>query len=383
MSGQRRAWGWAAALRSGSTTTWRAWLDRGEAGDGDPFAESLPGAQQLGLLRRLNLAATDAGRTVSAETADRVLAAGVSGRGRGDLPLVGEDAPDRFGLRPVDPDALPDDELIRVAAGLIADDVAASAGTAEPQRSLVERAREARRPWVKSFMIVGAQWRADAVRAGLVAQGHRPGGRRPTAYLLADDLGTVLAQAWTARAFDQGGPLWTDFLQAFATSGHLPPRADLPRMARAASLKYGADRITVVLDPAALAGELGVRRLVDPPVLGAHAVDLVRRVGAPLGLLVAPEQRPHLLRSTLGERLDGLGGPGLTVPPRWETWLHTQAERTRHEIAAAGYPVLGDLDRLLPEPLAEDPAVPIDAEVLALALGLLLDPVVPPLKEAR
>lgn len=382
MTGQQRAWGWASALRGGDTTPWQAWLDRPD-GDGTPFASTLPGAQQLALLRRLNLAAEAAGRKVPEQVADRVLSASVSGRGRGDLPLVGEDAPERFGLRPVDPEALPDDELIRVAAGLIADDVAASAAIPAPERSLVERAREVRRPWVRSFVIVGAQWRADAVRAGLVAQGHRPGGRRPTAYLLADDLGTVLAQAWTARAFDQGGPQWADFLNGFASSGHLPPRADLPRMARSASHKYGADRVTIVLDPAALAAELGVRHLVAPPRLGAHAIDLVRRVGEPLGLLVAPDRRPHLLRSTLGDRLDGLGGPDLTVPRRWETWLGTQAERTRHEIAAAGYPVLGDLDRLLPGPLAATSVQPQDREVLALALGLLLDPVVPPTKEAQ
>lgn len=368
-----RAWGWAAALREGSTTRWQDWPADG-SGDADPFRDDLPGAQQLGLLRRLNVAAERAGRRVPLATADRVLAAGVSGRGRSDLPLIGADEPVRFGARPVDPDALPDDELLRVASGLIADDVASTAHDPE-ERTLVERALGVRRPWVRAFHVVGVQWRAEYARQGLIAQGHRPGGRRPTAYLLADDLATVLAHAWTARSFDQGGTTWGEFLGSSSAFGHLPPRADLARMARSASHKYGAARVTIVLDPAALATELGVRRLQAPPVLGAHAVDLVRRVGEPLGLLVDEADRPRLLRESLGRRLDGLGGPALTVPRSREAWLSAQAERTRHELAAAGYPVLGDLDRLVPGPLPAEPVVPVDAEVLTLALGLLLDPV--------
>ncbi|MBM7517863.1 hypothetical protein [Nocardioides nitrophenolicus] len=370
-----RAWGWVAALRSGATTPWLDWPADG-SGEGVALDAELPGAQQLALLRRLNLYAAAQGRAVPAATADRVLAAGVSGRGRSELALVGvDDGPDRFGPRPVDPEALTDDELLRVASALIADDIAVTAALPETEPTLVEKVRAVRRPWVRSFVIVGMPWRADAVRTELTAQGHRPGGRRPTAYLLADDLETVLVQAWTARCFDQGGASWRGFVRANAGAGSLPPRADLARMARSASYKYGAQRVRVVLDDRLLATELGVSRLGGPPRLGAHAIDLVRRVGEPLGLLVPSSDRPRLLRATLGERLDGLGGATPTLPPRWDGWLSTQAERTRHELAAARYPVLGDLDRLLPRPLGHDPVVPVDAEVLTLALGLLLDPV--------
>ncbi|TNM42027.1 hypothetical protein FHP29_08690 [Nocardioides albidus] len=382
MDGRRRAWGWVAALRAGATTPWLDWPDDG-TGDGEPLAAELPGAQQLALLRRLNVYAAAAGRTVPAATAERILAAGVSGRGRSELALVGADpgGAGRFGPPPVDPDALGDDELLRVACALIADDVAATAAVPAPEPSLVDRVRAVRRPWVRSFVVVGMPWRADAVRTELAAQGHRPGGRRPTAYLLADDLETVLVQAWTARSFDQGGASWRGFVRANAGAGHLPPRADLARMARSAAYKYGADRVRIVLDDRLLAAELGVSRLGGPPRLGAHAVDLVRRVGEPLGLLVASAERPRLLRDSLGQVLDGLGGPPPTLPPRWDGWLSTQAERTRHELAAARYPVLGDLDRLLPRPVGTDrraPVLPVDAEVLSLALGLLLDPVTVP-----
>ena len=361
-------------MREGSTTRWQDWPADGTR-DGEPFLADLPGAQQLGLLRRLNAAAEAAGRRLPRATADRVLAAGVSGRGRGDLPILGADDPERFGPRPVDPDALPDDELLRVGAALIADDVAATGGEPEPERTLIERARTAHRPWTKAFVVVGVQWRAEYLRDGLAAAGRPQGGRRPTAYLLADDLATVLAHAWTARAFDQGGPTWSDFLRNSSSFGHLPPRADLPRMARSATHKYGAGKVTVVLDPAALAAELGTGHLQEPPRLGANAIDLVRRVGEPLGLLVDQVDRPALLRTALGPRLAGQGGAAPTVPPRFGGWLSSMAERTRHDLEAAGYPVLGDLDRLLPGPLPAEPVAPVDAEVLTLALGLLLDPV--------
>jgi len=368
-----------AALRAGSTIPWLAWP--ADATGEVSTQDALPGAQQLALLRRLNLHAAAAGRTVPTATADRILRAGVSGRGRSELALVGVEDPERagqFGPRPVDPDALSEDELLRVAAALIADDVAATAAVPQPRPSLVERVRSVRRPWVRSFVVVGMPWRADAIRAELAAHGHRPGGRRPTAYLLADDLETVLVQAWTARCFDQGGATWRGFVRANAGAGNLPPRADLTRMARSAAQRYGADRVRIVLDDRLLAQELGVPRLAGPPRLGAHAVDLVRRVGEPLGLLVPTTERPRLLRATLGDRLAGSGGPAPTVPPRWEAWLRAQAERTHHDLAAARYPVLGDLDRLLPRPLdaaGSGPVAPDDAEVLGLALGLLLDPV--------
>ncbi|WP_278258105.1 hypothetical protein [Nocardioides convexus] len=90
-------------------------------------------------------------------------------------------------------------------------------------------------------------------------------------------------------------------------------------MARSATHKYGAGKVTVVLDPEALAAESGTRGLDGPPRLGAHAVDLVRRVGEPLGLLVDKDLRPALLRATLAERLDGAGGPPPTIPRRWES----------------------------------------------------------------
>ena len=61
--------------------------------------------------------------------------------------------------------------------------------------------------------------------------------------------------------------------------------------------------------------------------------------------------------------------------------LAKQAVRTQHEITAAGYDVLGDLDRLAVGPPTEDPVVPVAAEALLLSLDLILDPVGTTVKE--
>ena len=78
-AGDRRAWGWVAALRAGATTPWQEFTGGGDRGD-----RYLPGAQQLELLRRLNTAGQP-----GADLVERVLTASAPGRGRADLQLVG------------------------------------------------------------------------------------------------------------------------------------------------------------------------------------------------------------------------------------------------------------------------------------------------------
>lgn len=399
MSGEGRAWAWAAALREGTTTGWREWSEREDASStAAPRGHRLPGAQQLGVLLRLNRLAAATGRTVSPATAERVLTADLAGRGRSELSLTGLESRD-YGPRPVDPDELGADELLRVITALLADDVARRARVPEPPRrasragaqaaqaaiaARLERARRSRSR-AAGFVVVGVPWRVPGVEATLRARGLEPGGRAPVAYLLAEDLGTSLAHAWTSRSFDQGGHGWPGFVRAAATGGRIPPRADLARMARAARERWGAEQVRVVLDVAALADELGVPEIVEPAPLGADAIELVRRVGEPLGLLVDERLRPGLLRSVLAARLAGRGGALPTVEPRWTPWLRSHAERTRHELTAGGYGVLGDLDTLVPPVPPSSPVLPSAEGALALGVELLLDPDLcsAPVAEAR
>ena len=168
-----------ARLGLGRPTCATAVRRRGAAGPPRAAARGrhLPGAQQLELLRRLNEAGA-----VAAELATRVLEASAPGRGRPDLELVGSVEPLAFGPPPVDPADLSADELLRVATGLIAEDVHA-AGLPEPRRSARPR------PWRTRYRLVGDPMLADPRRADLVSRGRPPGGRDELVLVLGTDLG--------------------------------------------------------------------------------------------------------------------------------------------------------------------------------------------------
>ncbi|SDC49739.1 hypothetical protein [Nocardioides lianchengensis] len=360
MSGERRAWGWHAHLRAGGTTPWVEW-----EGEADPVGRFLPGAQQLELLRRLHLSGT----TTSVLT-ERVLAAGAPGRGRPDLELVGAARDRRFGPRPVDPAALPDDELVRVASGLLAEDLS---GEDLPDP---EPAAPARRSWLRRgpgpvhYRLVGDPWPATRAREQLVAQGRPPGGRDERVVVVGGDLAGMLVDLWLARCFSSGTASWPEWLDA-ATGRRTPPRrADLARVARYWRGEVGDDRLRVVLDPAALPGLLDAPGLTPPPPVSAAAGELARRVGEVLGVLVERPVRVRLLREHLLPQLTGSGGPPLVVPESRYAWVRQQAERLHRTLGEEGYPVVGDLDVLL-RPPGNGVDAPRDGDVLDLALRLL------------
>lgn len=354
--GERRAWGWVAALRDGATTPWSDWAAESQRG-----GRAVPGAQQLELLRRLNIA----GRP-DADLVERVITASAPGRGSPDLELVGAHDESPFGPRPVDPTTLPDSELLRVATSLLAEDLV-RIGT--PPAAPLRRPR----PWRTSYRLVGDPWLADPARAELRRRGHPPGGRRPEVLVLGTDLAAMIAHAWTVRAFDEGGPSWREWLAGIAGHDRLPPRADLERYARSWAERVGADRVRIVLDSTRLPRLTGTRRpLPGPPGLCADAVDLVRRVGSPLGLLVLPDRRSELLRAAFAPQLSDEPGPRLDVPAAHEEWVWERAAAMRDAVRRAGYAVHGDPEALLPD--GRNGADPTDAGVLALAVRLLLHP---------
>ncbi|MBB6627858.1 hypothetical protein H5V45_11070 [Nocardioides sp. KIGAM211] len=357
--GVRRAWGWVAHLRAGGTTPWLDWSDAAE-----PAGRVVPGAQQLELLRRLNVAGRPGPVLV-----ERVLAASAPGRGRPDLELVGGMAPRAFGPPPVDPGDLSADELLRVATGLVAEDVVA---LGEPPEPRVARLR----PWRTRYRVVGDPEIADPVRAQLVARGRPPGGRGSVILVTGTHLDRMLVDAWTSLCFDEGAPPWPDWVATLARRNQVPRSVDLVRQARAWSGRVGADRVRIVLDPAALPRLVGVRRGFTPaPPVSADATDLARRVGAVLRLLVLREPCQVLLRDTLRPLLAAHDGPALGVPARHAGWLRRRGARMRDDLGRAGYAVHGDLDTLLPAraPAGDPGAVPSDEGTLALAIRFLLD----------
>ncbi|HEX5088188.1 MAG TPA: hypothetical protein VFV89_10295 [Nocardioides sp.] len=368
--GRARAWAWVAHLRAGGTTPWAAWqsADGPEASPPrEPIAGSarggrfLPGAQQLELLRRLNLA----GRPSTA-LADRVLAASAPGRGRPDLELVGVDVDRRFGPPAVDPAELPDDELLRVATGLLA------AGLVERRESAVpspdrQRFRVTRR-FRPRYELAGDPWLAAAYTSQLVADGRPPGGGGRSVHVLGTGVAAMLAHTWAAGAFGEGAPSWPDFLAKVRARRRLPRRVALPEVVDRFRARPHTGRVGVVLDPAALPRLVGVRRLdavVDPP---AHATELARQVGSALSLLVLPAEQTQLLDTVLRPRLAAATGGLPTVPPEHRDWVDDAAFALRQRLLRAGYPVLGDPDVLLTTP----PDRPVGS-VLDLAIELLLE----------
>lgn len=382
--GAARATAWVAHLRAGGTTPWAAWTGTTDG----PAPRVLPGAQQLELLRRLNEVGP-----VPGDLAERVLAASAAGRGRPDLELVGSRPPSEFGPPPVDPAELPAEELLRVAALLLAEDLAAAdaadTGGDDLRRLAADAARRVRRraawrrPWRTRYRLVGDPWRADVLRRDLLARGRPPGGRGALVLVVADDLATMLADLWTDRCFSTGVavPAWGTWLDSLAGARRVARGADPAAVAARWVPGVGRDRIRIVLDDRALADLLGVEAVAARPVLPAHAVELARLVSGALGLLVTPEPGRRLMREALLPRLldqaARTGGPPLGVPPEHHRWVHRRSLRLRDAVRAGDYPVLGQVEDLVSRPRvlaarAPAPAAVADERVLALAADLLL-----------
>jgi hypothetical protein len=342
------AWGWVDHLRAGGTTPWSRW-----DGEGQDAGRYLPGAQQLEVLRRLNLA----GRPDEA-LVERVLTASAAGRGRPDLELVGV-GERRFGPRPVDPATLDDAELLRVATTLLAEDVVA-AGPAPAQ------ARRARRLRTR-YELVGDPWLAPAWTRTLSEDGRPPGGTGRAVLVLGGDLATLLAHTWTAATFGAGAPPWPDYLNRVRARGRLPRRIDLGAVVERQLARPYVGRVALVLDPAQAPRLLGARRLASAPEIGEHEAELARQIGTALGLLVTAPEQTALMHRVLRPRLSG---GNVSVPAEHRDWIEDAAHALHRQVRRAGYPVVGDPEALLPR--WERPADP-GPGVLDLAIRLLLE----------
>ena len=363
--GTARAWGWVEHLREGGTTPWPDWT-----GGGEPTARVLPGAQQLELLRRLNIArqSVDLRAGVSdghlpEGLAGRVLTAAAPGRGKPDLPLLGVSR-SAYGPQPVDPTWLPADELIRVATSVLAEDVVAL--------GLPGRSRHLPRPWRQHVRVVGDPLEAAHVRQHLIT-------RRPThrwsspVVVLGGPLDQMLADVWTRRCFERGTGAWLEWLRFWRQRGELPPRIDLPAVV--GRQRVGHPRGHVVLDRSALPKLIGVRRLPPPIRPGADAAELARRIATVVGLLVAPEVRASLMTHTLLPRMPATRTPQVALPDEHRAWVSAAAHRMARQLRRAGYPVVGDPDSILPSESSESGA-PTPAPgglVLDLAVQMLVD----------
>ncbi len=348
------AWGWVAHLRAGGTTPWVEW-----SGDAQPSARVLPGAQQLELLRTLNLAGA-----TNAVLADRVLTAAAPGRGKPDLALVGVTS-SPYGPQPVDPSLLPADELIRVATSVLAEDLVAL-GVPAPERRL-------RRVWHRGYRLAGDPLETAHVRDHLTSRGRPPGGAVATTLVLGGPLDQMLADVWSRRCFERGSGGWLEWLRFWQQRDDLPPRIDLASVAERRRARH--EHVKVVVDRSRLPKLLGVRRLPPPVRPGADAAELARRIATVVGLLVPPDERAALMTNTLLPRMPVTGTPPVALPDEHREWVQAAAERMARQLSRAGYPVVGDPGVLVPTETAA-PAAPSVASgqlVLDLAVRMLVD----------
>lgn len=350
-SGTARAWGWVAHLREGGTTPWPAWT-----GEAPASGRVLPGAQQLELLRRLNLAAR---APLPPGLAQRVLTAAAPGRGKPDLALVGV-AGSAYGPRPVDPGTLPADELVRVATSVLAEEVV--------RVGLPAGSRGLPRPLAGHRRVAGDPVLATAAREAL---GPRRLGRGRMVVIGAP-LDQMLADVWTRRCFERGSGAWLEWLRFWQQRGQLPPRVDLPTVAERHATSPGG--VVVVLDPTALPHALGVRRLPPAHRPGADAGELARRIATVVGVLVPPDERAALMSGTVWPRMPVTSMPPVSVPDEHREWVTRAAERMTRQLQRAGYPVVGDPAAVAPVLTGETPAPERpDAAVLELAVRMLVD----------
>jgi len=345
-----------AHLRDGGTTPWVAWQ-----GDADSDGV-LPGAQQLELLRRVNGV-----RRPSAALAARVLAGNAVGRGQADLPLVDGDPP-AYGPAPVDPADLDEEELLRVAVGLLAEDLAAGPAPDPPaEPGLAQRALTRVRR--RRYRLLGDPLVSGLLRDRWTAAGRPPAADPDLVVVLAGPLDRMLAGAWLDGCFSSPAVGWEAWLGKWRRLDRLPPRVDVDAVASEWTTNLGRRRVHVALD-AAMAGRLVGCPGGEPDAPTPAAAELARRLHGPLGMLATVEERDRLLRHRLRPLLSTAPAPALVVPPRLQPWLRRHAARQAEAVARAGYAVHGS-----PAALAEEsPGQPTGPGVaLDLAVACLLD----------
>lgn len=359
---RRSAQAYAEHLLDGGVTPWPEFLDgpgrsAGDLGPRTGWPHEPPGAPQAELLRRLNRrAGPDA--PVPRALAEHVLRRAAPGRGRVDLRLT--DPPVR----------VPVGELLRLAAGVLADLVAdlppevapnLPPGAAPGASESPPPARDA-----PSYRLEGPPLTVAALRRGLVAAGLPPRGgrrwrlrrRRPDVVLVvAVPLRRALFEVWSRRTQRGATKSWPGVLAEWHTARRVPQSAAYDRLAASWAARIGAARVHVVTAEdleAQVAAVLGRPPLTAggtaptglPPVL----VEVVRRSSEVLTFRV-----PHAEKQQRLDRLVGILAEGrppsaargaAAVPPGHRRWLRETGGRTAGRLESGGYVVHGSLSSL-------------------------------------
>ncbi|MFS3127573.1 hypothetical protein ACLM5J_04130 [Nocardioides sp. Bht2] len=305
-AGLRRGWAWVAHLRAGGTTPWHEFT--GDAASQGPW---LPGAIQLELARRVNLAGDP-----QPDVVERVLAASAPGRGLPDLELIGADNGSAFGPRPVDPAQVPLKELIRLGTGVLAEELAQR----DPAPVSTRRRRRARHHVEGDPLLVHRA-------VGGLREPRSEGGRLT---VVGTSLETMLYDVWAMRSLTGAVPAWGRWVRRFAETNRLPVGIDLPTLARRWSRQFGREHVVI-----------SVEEPTSSPA--PEAVEAVRHVVTALRVLVPADQMHRLREGLLNPWALAQPGEALGVRAIQRPWLERNAGLMADRIVAAGYPVHGDL----------------------------------------
>ena len=363
---------WAAHLRAGGTTPWSAWFppvtsSTADLGDGPQdrrvdFREPLPDAIHLELVRRINLAAGSDAPDLGG-LADRVFATASPGRGLLDVPLPWPETPRHFGTPARDPSQLPDEELVRLAVGVLGHllpDV-----PAPPPEQLPSPWPA---PWRRRFRLHGSPATVAAVRRSLLAQGHVETDWRPTHVVIARPVEVMMAEHW-AQAVRNGGILkWSTTWRRAQAAGRLPAAIDVAATSNSLQCRLRGrlqgrrrEPLHVVVardaaDAAALTAEVLRARPAeivssDDPALS----DLLRRLNRLTALTQGPGRVRELARTLVAvleentkESPEPRDVAAPVTPPAALPWAREVAAASAEELRQAGYAVHGDPDALAP-----------------------------------
>ncbi len=346
--------GWAAHLREGGTSTWSRWRHQDPPAQPVSLRHPLPSATHLELVRRINQLA---GGTAVPGLADLVLETPVPGRGRVDVPLAWPEGPDtpRFGTPPLEPDEVPDDELLRLAVGVLAREL--------PRLPAPAPAPDLTRwpvPWRRRFRLYGSPGTVAGVRQALLAQGLVESDWRPVHLVLGRPLEAMMAEHWAAATALGGHLRWTTLWRRAEATKAVPPRLDVVGIAgRLAARSRPREPIHLVVARETDEIALHVARLLRARAFDldggsdAARTDLLRRVNRLTAVAHGPGQ-VRRLATTLSETMEGatVRIPAVAVPPGSRKWARRNAataiERLDRESSRAGYAVHGDPASLAP-----------------------------------
>lgn len=382
VSFDQAAWSWTEHLRSGGTRPWSEWVAAHE-GTGAPVPDEWtpPGAAQLEVVRR---AATVSAHRLPAEYVDLVLARSGPARGLANLPLGWPGTTERrpFGPPRTDPADVPEEELIRVGVGVLSD-LLLRGPNRDDGEWRVRRRLLSRGP---AFELAGSPVTTAAVRRAFAVHGQVEAARPSRVALVTGPFDAALVEVWSARVQGGAPARWRGFV---ARAAHrLPPAIDVTRLARRWADRVGTESVHVVVAPGdpgqatrmvatalcvPLAGPPSRRPLSPPPLLrlSPSAVDVVRRVNAILAVKATDAQHAgavRRLRVVLQDtNTEADTRRGLTVPAPFQDWARAHAERLTDDLRRRGYPVHGDLGRVVPV-FDDVPTRPDRATVLRLVL---------------